>query len=49
MDLFLAYAYQDEPYAGGLADILVGRGPEVGEPLPLWQGLYGLWVLWTGT
>jgi len=38
MDFFLAYAYQDEPYAGGLADTLAGRGLEVGEPLPLWQG-----------
>src|SRR4051794_38001690 len=38
MDLFLAYACQDEDYASGLADALAERGLEIGEPLPLWQG-----------
>jgi hypothetical protein len=38
MDLFLAYAYQDEDYARGLEDSLSGRGLVIGEPLALWPG-----------
>src|SRR5947209_5791732 len=38
MDLFLAYAYQDEDYASGLEDTFAGRGLVVGEPLALWPG-----------
>jgi hypothetical protein len=38
MDLFLAYAYQDEDYASGLEDSLSGRGLVIGEPLSLWPG-----------
>jgi hypothetical protein len=38
MDLFLAYAYDDEEYASGLEDTLAGRGLVVGEPLRLWPG-----------
>lgn len=38
MDLFIAHAYQDEDFAGGLEDELSGRGLVIGEPLPLWSG-----------
>src|SRR4051812_45846155 len=38
MDLFLAYAYQDEDYASGMEDTLAGRGLVVREPLSPWPG-----------
>jgi len=38
MDLFLAHAYHDEDFAGGLEDTLAGRGLVVGESLALWPG-----------
>ena len=36
MDLFLAYAHQDRPFAQGLATTLSARGLEIGSPVELW-------------
>ncbi|MBW3609389.1 MAG: glycosyltransferase family 9 protein [Actinobacteria bacterium] len=38
VDLFVAYAYQDDDYAGGLEETFSAQGLVVGEPLALWPG-----------
>ena len=39
MNLFIAYHYEDDQTADGLADDLAGRGLVVGEGLELWPGM----------